>query len=434
MILVLCAAWVAVRLDRSHSAATRYRVWLVAIAISAALPVLNAISASLPGPIIPAPLPLLNSTAIPPASTAATPIPGFASTSLVWPSLILLWAAGAILQLIRLWGAYSKLRRIKRAAQPATIPDSSLDIDCQRADALLLRASPVPVVSSKEIKSPGIAGLFRPAILLPADMASWTTAEERASILRHELAHINRHDHLASLFQSVLSALLFFHPFLRYASNQLSLERELACDDTVLGLGTEPRAYAESILKAAERTFITDVIHQAASFAAKRRLERRIDMILDPNRLPRPSKQWPFLVLPLILLGIITWLVMPPASGTPRAASPAPSNPASHPQLQVGRVVDVLVQPVARDTVFIDTVKRGDLLRQVRALGNLKQGDDGAMLAALQVPEVMSVDIEIGQPAAIDTRIGGVSGKVIRIHPRVTTKGIVRVDVVLEGR
>jgi hypothetical protein len=219
----------------------------------------------------------------------------------------------------------------------------------------------------------------------------------------------------------------------RYACNQLSLERELACDDRVLGMGTEPGAYAESILKAAERSFITDVVHQTASFASKRKLERRIDMILDPNRAPSPLRQWPFLILPLLLMGTITWLVMPAASGSPRlrasaapgAGTSAPSSAASHTNSQASPVVD-------RQTVYIDTVTRGNLVRQIRALGTLKPGNDGIILAALQVPEAMSGDIELGQPATADTGIGVVTGVVGHIYPEVNN-GIRRVDIFLKG-
>jgi len=62
-----------------------------------------------------------------------------------------------------------------------------------------------------------------------------------------------------------------------------------------LDLAVEPKAYAEAILKAAERSFLTDVVHQAASFNSRRTLERRIDMIMNTNRTRRPLRQWPFL-------------------------------------------------------------------------------------------------------------------------------------------
>jgi beta-lactamase regulating signal transducer with metallopeptidase domain len=434
MVVVLAGAWLAVKLDRSRTAATRYRVWLIAIIISAALPVLDAICASLPGPVVPPPLPITSIAGVLPAYTTDAPMYRLTWTSLAWPILSGLWVGGALAQLARLGGSYWKLRRIKREGQTQIDSGAAIDVYCQEADARpFVGRRPVPIIWSTAIKSPGLAGLFRPAILLPADMASWTSSEERVSILRHELAHIKRRDHLVSLLQSVLSAVFFFHPPLRYVSNQLSLERELACDDTVLGLGTEPRAYAESILKAAERTFITDVIHQPASFAAKRKLERRIDMILDPNRLPQPSRQGRFLLLPLMLMGIITWLVMPAASGRPRVTD-APSEPGAGLSATSGLSNSgSQSEPiVGRQTIWTDTVKRGPLVMQVRALGNLRQESDGRFLADLKVPEVMIRRVEVGLPASVDTRMGVVPGRVFRIHGR-ARDGVVRVDITVEG-
>jgi hypothetical protein len=305
-----------------------------------------------------------------------------------------------------------------------------LNIDWQRADTEPMAPPQVPIVLSAAIKSPGLAGLFRPVILLPADIATWTSPEERASILRHELAHIDRRDHLASLLQSILKALFFFHPMVRYASNQLSIERELACDDRVLGMGTEPDAYAESILKAAERSFVTDLVHQTA-FASKRKLERRIDMILDPNRAPLPLRQWPFLILPLLLMGIITWLVMPAASGNPRPG-PSPARAGASATSRTAQRTDQATAVVDRQNVWIDTVVRGNLVIQVRALGTLKPGGDGRILAALQVPEVIFEPIRLGQTATVDTHIGVVSGVVGHIYPEMTN-GTGRVDIFLKG-
>jgi len=58
--LLLGVTWVWLRLDRSRSAATRYRIWLIALVAVAALPLLGALSQRLrlPGP--PAPFPAGN--------------------------------------------------------------------------------------------------------------------------------------------------------------------------------------------------------------------------------------------------------------------------------------------------------------------------------------------------------------------------------------
>ena len=68
---------------------------------------------------------------------------------------------------------------------------------------------------------------------------------------------------------------------------------------------------------------------------------------------------------------------------------------------------------VDRDTIYLDTVQRGPMVRQVRGTGTL-------------VPE------QIGQSAAVDTRNGVIAGHVTRIDPAVEN-GTVTVDVALDG-
>jgi hypothetical protein len=139
----------------------------------------------------------------------------------------------------------------------------------------------------------------------------WSTAEERVSILRHEIAHAQRRDFHITHFQALLGAVFFFHPLVRYVCHQLSVEREMACDCGVLDLGTPPSTYAASLLKIAERNISADPLYQPAAFASKKTLERRINMILSKRRLPSSSRRWPFLTLAIALIAVTVWIVVP---------------------------------------------------------------------------------------------------------------------------
>lgn len=416
-LLLLGVAWVAIKLDRSRSATTRYRIWLIALVAVSALPLLGLLLYQLPTALSPSLFPALDTAGyvprVPPETSEQS---GISLLSIGSVLVFAIWAGGVIVSFARLGNSLWKLHKIQSDAQRVTIAD----IDCSDTDLLMKRA---PISLSKEIQSPGLAGFIRPVILLPADIVSWTDPEERTSILRHEFAHLNRYDHLASLFQSMLKALFFFHPVLRYACSQLSLERELACDERVLGLGTEPNAYAESILKAAERNFLPDIVHHTASFASKRKLERRIEMILDTNRLRQPLRQWQFLLLPALLISLMTWLVIPAASSNSTFDS-EPDQPES------GEIQSAHADKAA---IWVETVKRGTMLFLVRGLGNLTFADNGELKAQISIPELQARNIKIGQPATIDTRKGTVSGKVLGLNLR-ASDGIVAVDISMEGK
>ena len=178
-----------------------------------------------------------------------------------------------------------------------------VDLDVE-ANSVRFRLSP-------EIQSPTLCGLFRPTILLPADIISWTTPAERQAMVQHELAHIERWDALANLFQTTVQLVFFFHPLVWYACRQLSLEREIACDDSVVRCGAIAEVYAESILKVAERTLARSHVHQLALFSAKQTLERRLDMILTNDRMRATTRQWRYMIAPAMLIAIAAWVLVP---------------------------------------------------------------------------------------------------------------------------
>ena len=90
---------------------------------------------------------------------------------------------------------------------------------------------------------------------------------------------------------------------------------------------------------------------------------------------------------------------------------------------------------VARGSIWMDTVKRGDMVRQVRALGQLvgeARGRTGALRAVLKVPAAQATDIKVGQAGQIDTRRGRVAGTVAG-RSSATVDGIVEVEIKLSN-
>jgi hypothetical protein len=111
------------------------------------------------------------------------------------------------------------------------------------------------------------------------------------------------------------SVIFFFHPLVRYACRQLSVEREMACDDQVVASGVAAEVYAAGILKAAERSVhaggTPNGAHQLALFSTKQILERRLEMILNTNRARMIAHQWRYLVLPVALIAVAGFLLIP---------------------------------------------------------------------------------------------------------------------------
>ena len=142
----------------------------------------------------------------------------------------------------------------------------------------------VRLLESGEVAAPAVAGIFRPAVLLPPGAADWPE-EQRRAVLAHELAHVERRDVLTDLLAQAACALHWFNPLAWVAARRLAAERERACDDRVLAAGVEPLGYA-TVLLAAARASLAARTAAAGTLAMARpsELESRFTALLDPRR------------------------------------------------------------------------------------------------------------------------------------------------------
>jgi beta-lactamase regulating signal transducer with metallopeptidase domain len=200
--------------------------------------------------------------------------------------LLLTWLGVTVFKAGRLCGRLYQIRKIKKAALPAGPELTGLfarlraDLDVRRR--VDLKLCPVPA-------SPVALGFFHPVILLPEEYATRPEAPETEQILRHELAHVRRHDDWANLAQNFIQAGLFFHPAVWWISKRLALEREIACDDYVLQRGVGPRAYALLLADLAARLKRQDLVFAQGVSSSKSQLQQRINMILNTRRNTSPG-------------------------------------------------------------------------------------------------------------------------------------------------
>jgi beta-lactamase regulating signal transducer with metallopeptidase domain len=107
-------------------------------------------------------------------------------------------------------------------------------LNCQR---------PVVLLRGLEETMPMAFGTRHPAILLPAVADTWSESQRRA-VLLHELAHVARYDCLTQSLAAIACASIGFIRASWWVARRLRIERELACDDRVLGAGADPDDYA----------------------------------------------------------------------------------------------------------------------------------------------------------------------------------------------
>jgi len=217
--------------------------------------------------------------------------------------LVLVWAAIAIVGLLRLAIGVIRLRQVRKHAAPLDIP--TLDpVLRQTLEKFGSRRKVVLCVSDQQ-RVPAAVGFFRPLIVFPSWAMCELSTAELNSILIHELAHLARWDDWTNLAQKVVRALLFFHPAVWWVEDRLSLEREMACDEVVLARTSNARAYAECLVSMAEKSLVqrTLALTQAA-VSRMRQTSRRVAQILEGSRPGATRISRPALVLMATLVAI----------------------------------------------------------------------------------------------------------------------------------
>ncbi len=403
--LVLGAAAAIAACLRRRTAAARHAVWAGAILATLALPFLSGVlpPLRLPLPFAATETPRPISASLGGSGTAPDNAPPQAARSGLpdgavsdraggggaWSedqlarAMIALWMLGVLFLLARRVVAEVEVRRILRRARRACDPRVA------RLCAGIARSSglrrPVRLLVSDEITSPVVAGLLRPAVLLPAAV-TWAEAE-LSTVLIHELGHVRRRDCLLNLLADLAKTVYWCNPVVRLGVHRMRSESESACDDLVLRQGTEPEAYAQLLLSLARTARMDGGLPSAAvAMARPRELESRLLAVLDP-RVPRNAlPRW----MPAALAGLGVVFALPAAAFTLHAAAPQSAAPmASEPD----RRADSLAGPGSERLPFAPDPNQVSLLaaealagpdsalaeRLVAALGH-QPGDAGDLV------------------------------------------------------
>ena len=110
----------------------------------------------------------------------------------------------------------------------------------------------IEIFLSQASLEPGILGIVKPVLVWPQGISDRLEDGHLEAILAHEVWHVRWNDNLAAAVHMVVEAIFWFHPLVWWLGARMVDERERACDEEVLQLGSQPQVYAESILKICE--------------------------------------------------------------------------------------------------------------------------------------------------------------------------------------
>jgi beta-lactamase regulating signal transducer with metallopeptidase domain len=339
--LIAIFAGAVVRMPRLHNSSAKFAIWFSALMAIAALPALSGVSWSHGSGVA---AQTLNRPAI--------TVPG--SWALY---LFAAWAAIAGWFLIGVGRGLWHLRVLRKSC---TVVDlTHLDARLQQTLARNSAARPVALCTSDRVHVPTAMGLTRPAVILPTWVMQELSSDELNQILLHELAHLRRYDDWTNLTQKLVRALFFFHPAVWWIEKQVSLEREMACDDAVLAETASPRAYAECLAHLAEKTLARRSLVQRSIALAQAALGRvrqtslRVAQILDTNRPTGRGSGWKPAVSLVVTFALACVLTI---SRAPRLIAFHDSDASASASSEIAAVSPSVVSAMPDDPFFVRPV------------------------------------------------------------------------------
>jgi beta-lactamase regulating signal transducer with metallopeptidase domain len=285
--------------------------------------------------------------------------------SIPWMSIALcVWLAGAAVLLLRLTYGLFAVWRMERAA--GELDDERWTTLTDRLSRRMRLGRIVRLLRGPTSAVPMTWGAFRPVILLPAEADAWDEGR-RAAVLAHELAHVRRWDALTQWIAHLAVALFWFNPLVWLAARRVREEREHACDDAVLAVGTRATDYADHLLTIVRALGSAPGPAAALAMARSTAFEGRMLAILDSATPRRPVSR----TLAVATAVFATTFIVPLAALRASEQAPLPGTP--------GLPIEEKVRTFGSDAGRRDFLLRlvGDLALPPMALEEVARASNG---------------------------------------------------------
>jgi bla regulator protein blaR1 len=192
-----------------------------------------------------------------PFSRSAVPVSFAPNPAIVSPSpthwlpfLAVLWLCG-FLAVVLLWTV--RWNRISSAMKSSIPLHDGREVEAlRRVEQIGGLRNPIPLLLSRAALEPGVFGIARPTLIWPEGISKRLDQDHLEAILAHEVRHVRRRDNLSAALHMLVEAVFWFYPLVWWLGARLLEERERACDQEVVALGSDRQIYAESILKVCE--------------------------------------------------------------------------------------------------------------------------------------------------------------------------------------
>lgn len=229
-------------------------------------------------------------------------LPGQFDTAIarLQPYLLWGWVAGVFICGLRLITGYVGTLWLRAGRQAVSAAVYCRATELSRRLGLGRFAS---VYGSTRVTQAIAVGYLKPMVLVPMAWLNELPPEALDAIIAHELAHIRRWDHWVVLMQRMLETLLFYHPAVWWVSRQVSLEREMCCDELAVAATGRRLDYAKTLETVGRWSTQQGTFLFATSFQGESQMEllKRVRNVLGLSPQREAGLAWPAAVLALIL-------------------------------------------------------------------------------------------------------------------------------------
>jgi TonB family protein len=329
--MVGAVAWLGDRLLRSVGPQAQHRMWVTALLMSVALPLLPAGWLARLGPAH-------ASAGLGTVTVTYNTVAAAAERWTVSPMLCAMLAAAYLLTLLfyvvrLLWRGRRTGAMVRRAAM---LPLEASACGSLKDAARRFGVTMPEVRCSSETRGPIVLGLRRPLLLVPEGFFTTENAEEIrtasdedirttsdvdirmasdvdiqmasdvdiAAALAHECAHIRRRDFAKNLIYECVAAAVAYHPMCWLMRRRIAETRELVCDEMAAGAASDRPEYAASLLRLARSMAVPSQASQAIGVFDGNILEERImRLTMDVPKVTRARRIAMVAVAACALLG-----------------------------------------------------------------------------------------------------------------------------------
>jgi len=217
-------------------------------------------------------------------------------------ALFAIWLAGAAIFFFQYALQAVRMRQLLVAARPV-----SKGPLLRRFDRIVrsFGASPrLRLLGSPDMAGPAAAGVFFPAVLVPADREGGG-ADCAEQGLIHEVLHHTRRDPLIRHAAAIVRGLFWFQPLVHLVCRSLSNESERAVDLAVIEASGDREGYIDQLHQTARRAALLPArtVRTATLFGERISLiRRRIEMLVNHNKF-RTARR------PFVFAGVVSLLL-----------------------------------------------------------------------------------------------------------------------------